>query len=257
MSLYINTAFGPPYRKVNRLATALEPNYLFGERDTKVEPFLYQITAVQLTGDVATATVTIKSGGGGRNTLPAVGATMGVQGTKTSAGLFNVDPTVVTATTVSNATGTGTISYAVTGANVALTADSGNLVVQSAEVPDLVVAGSSSAPFSLVFTPDESDNSRSLFAEAVWSGTLPTTATVVLQVANVDHDSRYVTVGNAQGCSAVGVIASSDAIATVAGSAVTQSAALYNFIMGKFIRAKVLALTGGDDTTALTVTLFS
>ena len=85
---------------------------------------------------------------------------------------------------------------------------------------------------------------------------MPTTATVVMQAANVDDDARYAAIENDQGCFSTGTIAASDALASVAGSAVTQSGAQYSFIMGKFLRAKVLAMTGGDSTTALAVTLF-
>jgi hypothetical protein len=257
MALYSNSAFGPPYKKVARLQTASQPQYLFGSRSTQTEAFLFQVTAVSLASDVATLSVSLKSGGGPSNlVLPQVGAKMGVQGTQTGGGVFNVDPTTVTAVDYNSAEGTGTISYALTSGNVSSTPDSGNLVVQSFETPDLVSAGTASAPYSLVFSPDEDDNSRSLFAEAKWSGTVPTAATVVLQVANVNDDSRYQVVANVQGTSPTGVVASSDALATIAGSAVTQSGALYQFIMGKFIRAKVLSMTGGDDTTSLIVTLF-
>jgi hypothetical protein len=108
-----------------------------------------------------------------------------------------------------------------------------------------------------VFTPDEDDNSRCLFAEAVWSGTMPSAAVVVLQVANVDDDARYYAVSNAFGVAAGAVVASSVNLATIAGSAVTQAGANYQYIMGKFLRAKVLSMTGGDGTTGLVVTLFA
>lgn len=253
--LYSNSAFGPPLKSIARLSTAIEPNYLFGSRDYKTEPLLYQITNLALTSNVVTATVAIKSGGGATNTLPVVGAKMGVRGVATAA--YNVDPTTVVSTTVSNATGTGTITYAKTNANIATAPASGDLVVQSAEVPDIVAAGTASAPFSLVFTPDEDDNSRCLYAEAVWSGTVPTAATVVLQVANVDDEARYATVKNSIGTLAGASVAASDNLAVIAGSAVTQSGSQYSFIMGKFIRAKVLTATGADSTTGLVVTLFA
>jgi len=94
---------------------------------------------------------------------------------------------------------------------------------------------------ALIYTPDESDNSRCLFAECKFTGTVPTSATVVLQVANVDDDARYQTVGT---------------IATVAGGAVTQAGAEFSFLMGKFIRMKVTALSGGDSTSGIVGTIF-
>ena len=256
MSLYSNSAFGPPYKNIARLSTAIEPNYLFGSRDYKTDSMLFRITNLALTANIATATVQIKSGGGALPVTPAVGAKMGVHGTTNASGAFNADPATVISSTVSATTGVGTITYAVTHADVVSAAANGDLVVQSAEVPDLVSSGSASVPIALVFTPDEDDNSRCLFAEAKWFGTLPSAAVVVLQVANVDDDARYYTVKNSQGLAAGASVATSDNLATIAGSAITQAGAEYSFIMGKFIRAKVLSMTGGDGTTGLAVTLF-
>lgn len=257
MALYSNSAFGPPLKQVTRMSTGIQPNYLFGSRDPKTGPFQFQVTNVALASNIATVSVALAGGGGGlAGSGPQVGAKMGVRGTQTNSGLFNVDPATVTAVTWNASTATGTISFALTHSNVSSTADTGELIVQSAETADLVSAGSASAPIALIFTPDESDNSRCLYAEAKWTGTMPTAATVALQVANVDDDSRYAVVENSQGTSATGVIAASDVLATVASSAVTQAGAEYSFIMGKFVRAKVLSMTGGDGTTGLIVTLF-
>jgi hypothetical protein len=52
-------------------------------------------------------------------------------------------------------------------------------------------------------------------------------------------------------------VAASGNLATIVSSSVTQSGAEYSFIMGKFLRAKVLSMTGGDGTTGLVVTLFA
>ena len=256
MALYNNSAFGSPYKTNLRIGQGTLPLYLFGNFNPDTIPWRFQVTAVAGTGSVATATVRLLSGGSGPITLlPSVGAKMGVQGTHTNSGGFNVDPTLVTGVTLDMTTGLGSITYACT-SSASTTADSGTLVIQPYEFPDLVSSGSSSIPASLIFTPDESDNSRCLFAEAKWYGTMPTTATVVLQAANVDDDARYMTLENDQGCLSTGTIAASDALASVAGSVVTQSGAQYSFILGKFLRAKVLAMTGGDSTTALAVTLF-
>jgi len=258
--IYSNSAFPPPFKTVRRLSTQIEPNYLFGSRDYKTDVMLFSISEVAVTSDVATVTVQLESGGGPSLAngigLPIVGAKMGVRATQSNGGVFNVDPTTLTATTINPATGAGTLSFALTNANIGTTADTGTVAVQSAEVADLVQAGSASAPYALVFTPDESDNSRCLGCQARWTGTVPTAATVVLQGANVDDDAQYMTIGNNQGGAPGGVVAASDALATIAGSAVTQSGAFYSFIGIKFIRAKLLSMTGGDGTTGLIVTCF-
>lgn len=257
--LYSNSAFGPPYKSVRRLSTQIEPNYVFGGRDYKTDNMLFAITQVAITSNVATLTVQLEAGGGPSpvNGLPVVGAKMGVRGTQTNSGAFNVDPATLTATTISAATGTGTLSYALTHANVAAVVDSGVVVVQSVEVADLVSSGSASAPYALVFTPDESDNSRCVGAEVKWTGTLPSAAVVVLQGANVDDESRYMTIGNQQGLAPGGVVATSDALASISGSAVTQSGAIYIYVAFKFLRMKVLSMSGGDGTTGVIGTIFA
>lgn len=261
MALYKTTAFGPPYRTVTRQQTGVTPIYLFGRCDSHTEPWRFAITKIAGTGSTATATVSLLGGGGGvggasgseaPNPIPVTGAVMGVQGLSHTG--FNTDPTTVGTVTL-DATGAGTITYS-NATSLSATADNGLLVVWPYEYPDLVALNSASAPLAQTFTPDDADNSRCLFAEAKWFGTSPSAATVVLQAANVDQDARYSVVKNAQGSSASASVAASDALATIAGSAVTQSGALYSFIMAKFLRAKVTAMTGGDGTTGLVVTLF-
>ena len=253
MSLFVNSAFAPPFNAIHALQTS-QPNYAFGERSQQIQPFLFQVTSVSLAADVATIGVKLQSGGGG-TAVPAIGAKCGVKGTATNGGVFNVDPSTVSAVNYNAATGTGTISFPLTAANVAQVADVGAMVVQSAETPDLIVAGSASRSFALGYTVDELANERSLFCECKFTGTIPTSATIALQIANVNDDSRFQTVANSGGTAPGASIAESDALATIAASAVTQSGATYNFILGRFVRVKVLALEGGDDTTGLICTI--
>ena len=253
MPLYTTTAFGPPYKETKRMQTGVLPIYLFGSRDSHTEPMLFSISNLALSSDVVTATVQLRSGGGGLAAgvpyaLPAVGAVMGVRGTTLASGAFNVDPTTVTGGTIDPATGAGTITYPATHGDVASAPDSGVLVVWPYEYPDLVAEGTASAPVAQTFTPDDSDNARCLFCDAQWYGTMPSAAVVALQVANVDQDARYVTVLNSGG---------TNVLASIVGSSVDYNGAEYQFIMGKFIRAKVLSMTGGDETTGLVVTMFS
>lgn len=257
MAIYSNSAFGEPYKEVKRIVTDVQPNYLFGSFNVHTQPWLFNITNVTIAANVAIIAGTLKSGGGASlNDVPQVGAKVGVRGTTVNGGVFNVDPTTAATVTYTKATGLISVTFPLTGANFGTTASAGDLVVQPFETGDLVAAGTASAPLALIFTPDESDNSRCLYAEASWSGTLPTGATVALQVANVDDDSRYAVVQNVQGTLAGAHVAISDNIASIATSAVTQSGAQYSFIMGKFIRAKVLTMAGGDATTRLTVSVF-
>lgn len=269
MSLYSNSAFGPPVKFIRRMGTQTEPNYLFGSVDFKTEPWIFQINNVTVSANVAIVAGTLLSGGGGDrpNNVPQAGAKIGIKNTTTSGGIFNVDPTVASTVTWDASTGNVSVTFPLTHADVGTAPDTGTLVIQPYENHDLTgtTAGAASSPLALIFSPDESDNSRCLFAECRWRGTLPSAATVVLQVANMDDDgygpapvSRWQTVANAYGTTnGATTVASSASLATIAGSAVTQSGAMYQFLMGKFIRAKVTSLTGADATTGLIVTIFA
>jgi hypothetical protein len=253
MSIYNQSAFGPPYKQIVRMQTGVTPLYLFGRCDAHTQPFRFTISQIAGATGTATATVQFIGGGGGvggrqgtevPSPIPVAGAVMGVRGL-THTG-FNTDPTTVGTVTL-NSAGAGTITYA-NATSLSATADAGELVVWPYEYPDLVSSGSASAPIAQTFTPDDSDNARCLFCDAVWSGTMPSAAVVVLQAANVDQDARYVTLLNAGG---------TNVLASISGSQVAQNGAEFNWIMGKFLRAKVLSMTGGDATTALVVTIFA
>lgn len=255
--IYNNSAFSP--QVVTRVSTSQQPQYLFGNLNPDSQRFVFYVTNVAVTSNVATVSIAIKSGGGPNNNfVPVVGSKMGVRGTATNSLAFNVDPTTVTGITYNAALGTGTVTYALTHANVATTVDVGEVTIWPSEVPDVVAQGSASAPLALVFTPDEDANERAVFCEAVWSGTIPTTATVKLQVANVNDNGRFLAYVNGFGTSASGMVnVQTDVLASVAGSAVTQSGAMYPYVLGKFVRAVVTSMTGGDGTTSLTVTIFA
>jgi hypothetical protein len=258
--IYNKTAFGQPYKVITRMQNALT-QYLFGSCDSDTQPFRFQVNEIAVNSNVATANVTIISGGNGLSNgvplpIPTVGAIMGVQGLSSANGNVNVDPGIVSNVSL-NSLGVGTISFTSNVANISATPDSGILVVQPYEFGDTVNANVSSAPLSLIFTPDDADNSRCLLAEAVWIGTMPTTANVVLEGANKDLDSRYYVLQNNFGVSTTGSVAQSSLLSQVAGGHYVQNGAEYSFAMFKFVRAKVLTYTGGDATTKLIVTIYS
>ena len=252
MPIYKTTAFGPPYKSIVRMQTGVTPMYLFGRLDAHTEPFRFAVTNIAGSGSAATATVQLTGGGGGvggaagaeaPSPIPVTGAVLGVRGL-TNTG-FNTDPGVVGTVTL-NSLGVGTITYANT-TSLASTPDVGEMVVWPFEYPDLVASGTASAPIAQTFTPDDNANERCLFCDAVWGGTMPSAAVVVLQAANIDQDARYVTLLNSAG---------TNILANIVGSSVVSNGAEFQFIMGKFLRAKVLSMTGGDSTTSLIVTCF-
>lgn len=104
------------------LAIAVFPGsktYLLG--NTQADGGVFNIVNVAITTNVATVTVTGFSGN-----LPVVGTLITIRGSQQQTGAFNVTAAPVTAVNLDQ-TGAGTISFALTGANLATTADTGTL----------------------------------------------------------------------------------------------------------------------------------
>jgi hypothetical protein len=247
MPLYQQSVFKPAPIKMQ---TGVLPIYLFGNLDPHQTPFKFSITNVSQTTTTVTATVVLKSGGGPPYlTLPVVGQIIGVQGVTAGSGNMNTSYAAITAVSL-DVNGSGTISYTVaTSQTVASVASPGELVALPYETSDAITTTSASWPVTQSFTPDDSDNSRCLFVDFKFP-TIPTSCTITLQGANVDDDTRYQTLQNSYG-TLVGsstIIAESANAAVVAAGAVTQSGAMYQFIMCKFLRFKVTAISGTMST---------
>jgi hypothetical protein len=161
-----------------------------------------------------------------RGNVPVVGSIIGVRATASTGGIFNVDPGTLTAVSQVDADNWN-LSYALTHANVTSAADGGEAVVLPLEVPETLVVGAS-IPLALTFDTAESDGSRCVSVSCFFA-TIPTTCTVVLQIADRNRDNRFYTVGT---------------VAQVTGSAVVQSGGQFQFVIGRFMRLAVTALTG-------------
>jgi hypothetical protein len=124
------------------------------------------VSNVALTSNVATLTVTIVEGN-----LPAVGSNITVNGTVTASGAFNVTLVALTAVSISASTGQGTVSFALTHANVSSTADAGIAIVEQPIVFETV----STNELSVVATLPDSQDGKALSGfsvEVLWaSGT--------------------------------------------------------------------------------------
>lgn len=187
MSAYIKSPFKPS----PALAVAGTPQYLFGSYNDKTGPtlgFVISDSAVTTTG---TVTFQITSGN-----IPIVGALISVVGTANAAGNFNVTNAAIL-TVVANAdTGVVTVTYAITSSTVpANTADGGQVIVPQPEVGDTVAVATASVPVAVPFNNPEMQEGKSLTATL----NLPNTGNLsgvvaVLQGANVDLDSEYVTI---------------------------------------------------------------
>jgi len=98
-------------------------------------------------------------------------------------------------------------------------------VAFNAEAP---AAGQASQQFALPSYSGFPENGRTVRWQTIY-GTAPTSVSVVLQTAMVDADTQYTTVDTST--------ATTGEARTVAG------------VRGKFIRAKVSAITGGSGVT--------
>lgn len=177
MPAYSNSAFAPA-----KLLQKGVPAYLFGTFDYGRGNTNLYITNVALTTNVATITVQVLNG-----PAPRVGDILSIIGSASTAGLFNVNSATITATTINNTTGAGTLTFALTHADVGTAADSGTVIVEPMPIGETVAAIKSLA---VCVQAPEGDSQFTLPASITFS-TLPTAITVTLQVAIMDIDSEY------------------------------------------------------------------
>jgi len=183
-----NFTKNPPY------PTLLQPGvpaYAFGSKNANLPVVRMAISKVQLTSNVATLTVQMLEGN-----IPAVGDMLTVTGTSTASGAFNTgqSPVALTGVTIDSTTGAGTITYALTHANVGLTTDAG---LASVDVPEVTYAASGpvkSAAFAL--QPAKGQGRGITWAYNTPSA--PASLSIQLEGAVGDSDAEYTTIGLAQ-----------------------------------------------------------
>jgi len=163
-----------PFQKVQLLQKGV-PAYLLGSFSQQVGNTNLYVTNVALTSNVATVTVQLITG-----PLPTVGEYISILNTASTSGLFNVSRAVITGVTVSASTGAGTITFALTHANVVSAADAGQVIVEPAEIGESV-AGSVNSVACVVAAPE--GDSQFVLPFSYTSGATQTAATATLQVA--------------------------------------------------------------------------
>jgi hypothetical protein len=157
------------------------PVYLFGSRQS-IDSENY-ITSVAVTGDVATVGITSLSG-----PLPVVGGFASIRTSQTSSGLFNVTDLPITAVSL-DPTGTGTVSFALTNADIASTPDVGKLYVRFAAIGEAVTsAGGASITGSVGNVVGR--NGNWLTAQVNLQGV--SAGTVALQGSNTNNDADFI-----------------------------------------------------------------
>ncbi len=220
-----------PFQPVRALQAGVA-EYLYGSFAADVAPARMLVSQVEIVTAVATLTVQVMEGN-----LPAVGSLISVHGTQTARGEFNVDRVPLTAVAINTATGTGTVSFALTAANIGPVADAGVAVVETPEIGETLIAGSSvpCTPFYQQIVPT---GERTLSASCTFP-IIPTAATVDLQGANENIDSQYATIST---------------VATVSAGAVTASQATFNGVGYRFYRLNVSGLSGAGSIVGKVVT---
>jgi hypothetical protein len=180
MPTYVNSPFSTA-----QLAQKGVPCYLFGKYNYKQANTKMLVSNVALTSNVATLTVQITAG-----EVPIVGALISVAQTQSTAGLFNVNRVPLASVTIDATTGAGTVTFALTHADVVSAADTGSAIVEVPEIGETPAAVKSAACY---ISPSAMDAEVTI-TTAVTFSTVPTAITVKLQKAERDVDSEYTTI---------------------------------------------------------------
>jgi hypothetical protein len=227
MPSYVNNPFVPP-QFVQQGVNC----YLFGSYNDKQANTKMWVTNVALTSNVATITVQIIEG-----EIPLVGAYISVIQTASTSGLFNVNRAIITAVTINSATGAGTITYALTHADVTSAADAGTAIAEVPEVAETLANGNSVA--CCLQSPD-CDSQKTVPYSILFPGGIPTAAVVDLQAALRNVDSEFTKVQNAA------TVTGSEYTAGPFGQATLQRGYFYRFaVSGVSGSTTIVAKIGG------------
>jgi hypothetical protein len=218
MPSFVNSPFVRP-----QLAMKGVPAYLFGSFDPRIGNTNLYLTNSALTTNVATLTVQLLNG-----PLPAVGNYISVVNSTAGSAALNVNRAVITGVTINATTGAGTITFALSNANITSVADTGSVIVEPSEVPETLAAGASQA---VIIQAPEGD-SQFTVPFAVTFTTLPTAVTVTLQQAINANSNEWT---------------NTTTVATVAGGVYTAGSVVSATLQrGYAYRAFVSGLTLGS-----------
>ena len=215
---------GSTYKAIQVLPGSI--TYLLGSRAP--DGGTMNVTNVALTSNVATVTVTGWSGA-----LPIVGTPVTIRGTTNTSGLFNVSNAVLTGVTL-DSTGAGTLTFALTHANVVSAADTGTLTFPP-QVTGETAANSRTISAALT-RPSGARSSNAVFAQLTLpaTGVTALTATAAESIDNVNWVART-------------------EVLTVAGSAITAGK-VYFETTAPFVSFLLSGLAGsGPVAIAITI----
>ena len=198
------------------------PGYSFGSFNPDLPTTRMQVTSVALTSNVATLSVVMVEGN-----IPAVGSLISVRGTQKAGGAFNVSNIALTGVSIVALTGIGTVTFALTHADVTSTPDAGAADVP---VPEVAEAMTNSTGLQLTMQPASGlpNNSRDV-EWTILTPSAPASFSAALQVADTDAEADYSTIDTS----------------TAVGSRQVAG------VRANFIRIKLSSVVGGTLPTVI------
>ena len=232
------SAFAP----LPEVALPGKPAYLYGSFASDTQDTLLQVTNVALASNVATVSVYVIAGN-----IPIVGNLISIQGTQTASGAFNVSSVALTGVTINTSTGVGTVTFALTHADVLSTADAGQAIVPIQEVPETLAANTSVPAY--VPSQEPNDCGEKSITTAITFPTMPTAATVKLYSAINLPKNLPGSTGSEW--TLVGTVATVSTSAQTVGPLYTEdTSANTAALAGRFFCLQVTGITGTGTITA-------
>jgi hypothetical protein len=180
MTAFQNAPFQQPILLMKGVAS-----YLIGSFDYKVGNTQFVLSNSALTTNVATITVAWLSG-----PLPKVGDLISIQNSTAGSAALNVNRAIITGGTALTASnnGNGTITFALTNANITSVADSGTVITEPAEVGESVTTSYTSRACLI---PAPEGDSQFTVAMSVTGGASITAMTATLQKALKEQSNEW------------------------------------------------------------------
>jgi len=175
-----------PFKETPRLLIPGTP--FICSAHTMIVPRPRAVTSFQISAVTTTGTVTFQITDGNP---PVVGALITVRGAANSSN-FNVTNGIILTVTTDTTTGVCTVTYAIASTTQATLADHGEVSIPQPEIGETLLNGAS-APVAVSTNAPEVNQGKSLTVNVSFP-IAPTATTVVLQGANFDIDSEYVTI---------------------------------------------------------------
>ena len=220
-----------PFARPPILLVAGKPTYVLGSFNDNTGPTKAIVTATALTTDVATVTLQITAGD-----IPADGDLISIEGTANGGGAFNVTNAVITAVSIALATGEGTVTFALTHADVPSASDNGIVLIPRIEIGE-PLNNVTSIPVTMSFNDPNTTGARTVTVAVTNSAnTLSGTPVWNVQGALKNEDDQY-----------VNLLTTAIAIGTSASTSMAEL--LLN--QARFYRVVVSGASGGPSGTVV------